>query len=381
MKSKNWKHLFGITALALLLCASTPSGAGEFYYSGEVVDIDRAVDGFLWVQNATVNMFANAHIRSDGEYEGELWATSGSTVNIYGGKIDSILYVTSDYNTTPEAIVTVYGTDFAVDGVAVDPSITELFLQAQQLSGLYEDGTPFLYWVDCLLEENFYLTIRLGWLDSEPVIEPDIELAQSAYDLGDVEIGQSATEVVWIANKGNANLTIESVGWADGSSADFAITPFQLPLTVEPNSMAGVQVVFSPSVEGAASAVMQILSSDPNESLVEVYFAGAGIVPELTAAQQIDQIIAFYAASVNNGTIVGDGKGKSAKEKAKVIGQMLACADYLIDAGYDKYAVFILQVVDKKTDGKARPDDFIKGSAAAELNAKIIKLIETLQKQ
>lgn len=159
-----------IAAAAILLTSSAVKAdaiineQGEFYYNGAVVDIDRVVNGYLWIENATVNLYKNAHIK-DAIYFGDVYSASGAVLNIYGGKIDNALYITTNYNKLlPEATVTVYGYGFATDGVPVAENTPELFMQGQTLSGFYADGTPFAFVVDCFAEGTFKLTLKLGWI-------------------------------------------------------------------------------------------------------------------------------------------------------------------------------------------------------------------------
>ena len=135
--------------LCLLLCCVGWVQALEYYDSGvtegKVVDIDREVNGYLWVADATVNLYENAWIKDYYSEPGQVCAESGAVLNIYGGKIDSVLIVTTSYNGLPEAQVTIFGNDFAMDGVPVEPGTPELFLRDNVLSGIYESGTAFEY--------------------------------------------------------------------------------------------------------------------------------------------------------------------------------------------------------------------------------------------
>jgi hypothetical protein len=87
------------------------------------------VKGYLWIEYATVNLYKNAHIKT-ALYVGDVFSTSGAVLNIYGGRIDDALYITTNYNKLlPEATVTVYGYGFAVAGVPVAERTPELFIQ------------------------------------------------------------------------------------------------------------------------------------------------------------------------------------------------------------------------------------------------------------
>ncbi|HML76145.1 MAG TPA: choice-of-anchor D domain-containing protein [Anaerohalosphaeraceae bacterium] len=281
-----------IIAAAAVLLTSTAVKAdttayGEYYYGGAVVDIDRVVNGYLWIEDATVNLYKNAHIKT-ALYVGDVFSTSGAVLNIYGGRIDDALYITTNYNGLPEATVTVYGYGFAVAGVPVAERTPELFIQNKVLSGFYADGTPFAYKVDCFAEGTFKLTLKLGWILSEP----EMAVAPEAIDFGAVKITESVTRTVSVANTGTANLILQSIGFAEGSSAEFACASVpQLPTTIEPGASIPVEVVFTPAATGAALAVMMIRGDTVDAA--QIMLTGSGIKP----------VIAVEAAALDFGQL------------------------------------------------------------------------------
>jgi hypothetical protein len=471
-----------VVSAVMVLTAGIPAVADETYSGGVTVDIDRDVMGFLWVEDATVNLLENAHIRT-ADYYGDVYAVSGSVLNIYGGLIDGYLYVTTSYNGMPEAQVTIYGSNFAVDGIPVAQGTPEVFLENNQLSGVYQNGTAFSHWVSCFWEGDFYRTVKLGWINSKP----EMMVTPQSLDFGQVKVGQSVTQMITITNTGNANLSLQSVAMADDSNPEFSFTPLaQLPMTVEPNQLVSLEVIFSPTMEGQALGVLKITGDDADTPFTDVVLTGVGIVPEIamepasmdfgqidigTSAalsmtianhgdaqlviqsiawaaggnadfavavlpelplviepncfvelsivytpttlgaaaatleiasddldqpmmslavagvgvypplRQINDMIAFYDESVQNGTIQGIGPGRSAQAHVRAIRNVLLCTKFLIQSGYERYATVVLAEIDKLTDGQPRPKDLIVGSAVAELNAKIDMLITTLKTQ
>jgi hypothetical protein len=230
--------------------------------------------------------------------------------------------------------------------------------------------------VDCFWEGNFYLTVKLGWI----VGTPRIQVTPGTIEVGDVEIGTEQTGLVTVTNTGNANLSLQSLAMVQADGAGFGFTPLaQLPLTVEPNGIVEITVVFAPSAEGAANAILQVGSDDPENPLVEVMLTGAGFEPVLTPKEQIAAINAFYCAGLKDGTIAGIGPGKSGKAKAAALGEILVCARHLIDGGYERWALIALTSVEQKTDGQNRPADFVAGASVGELNAMINDLITDIK--
>jgi hypothetical protein len=319
-------------------------------------------------------MYEPAHI------QGAVVTSSESVLDVYGGQIDYMLIISTSDLSLPEGVVTVYGTDFAMDGIPVDPNISELFLQGQTLSGVYESGTPFAFPVDCVIVGGggfiYYQTVKLGWV----VSEPDIDVSQTEYNLGTIDVGSMQTVAVPVFNLGNASLTIESLQLEQDQQTQFTLAPLQaLPVTLEPNSVIDLEVSFSPVIEGIDTAVLSILSNDPNDPVIDVVLTGEGMSVVLSSEDQITQILDVFDGAVEEGSIQGVGNEKSAKNKVEVFGKILSLADELLLAGYDEYALETLLMIEKKCDGQKAPKDFIEGPAAEELNALINELIDILQ--
>lgn len=340
------------------------------------VDIDCAT-GTTFVSNSTVNLLPGAHISDaigGGLGTGYLSVDYGSTntINIWGGQIDTML------NTASTDTVTIYGSDFAVDGVLLDPSQDQIVNTGGgtlifDLTGVYEDGS--LIDLPCYLEADG--VINLGLSQTAPEIE--VLPALLEWDFGNVEVGQSAIVLVQIFNYGTADLNVSSVTIA--GDADFAITDGPaMPLVIAPNTSIGVdfEVTYAPATEVPASAVVTIVSDDEDESIVDVALSGVGIVIVIPPSQQIQDILDYFDASVADGTLVGYGPGNSASKRLNALQNMIESASDLINAGDDAQAIDQLGSIAKKTDGISKPQDFVAGDAAAVLNTMINDLIADL---
>ena len=373
MRTQSIKQWAVVGAIVLACCGSVP--ADEYYAGGVTVDIDRDVLGYLWVEDATVNLYENAHIVNDAFF-GDIYASSGSVINIYGGQIDGYLFVTTASNGMPEAQVTVYGTDFAVDGVPVAPGTAELFLQDQELSGVYETGTPFAHRVDCAMTADFYLTVKLGWIASEA----DIDVPTVEFDFGQVDIAATQSGFVTVYNTGNANLTLQALNLLQQEPAEFEIAPFQqVPVTIEPQTGLDIEILYIPAIEGIAEAVLQIISDDPDEPVVEVALTGEGLSAEMTPAEQMAMIMEYYQTCLQDGTIEGTGRGHKARYAEYIFTRTLTVAAQLIDGGYDGYALKALKIAEQQCDGEKHPHDIIVGEGTAALNMMLNDLIDTIE--
>jgi len=371
--------------LAVMLSSAFVCRADEVYTGGMTADIDREILGYVWVEDAAVNLLPGAHIKND-YYMGDVIAVSGAVLNIYGGQIDNTLVITTAHNGLADPVVTIYGTDFAVNGTAVEAGTSELHLPYQLLSGVYGDGSPFAIWVECFAEGTKRLTIHLVWLDStppepEPEPEPAIEVSAANVDFGQVNIGGFCEQLLMVSNTGQAPLTITSVYLEQDDNLQFYTTGLrQMPWTLAAGESAAVGVLFASAVEGQTSAVLVLLSDDPNTARLEIALTGEGIV-FLTCSQQMEAILAFFDESVSQGTLFGQGHGKAALCRVEAVRQLLKTAQVLIERQRCEMAALTLKAVLLKVDGEGRPGDFVCGPAVGQLESKIRRLIEDLKKQ
>lgn len=362
--------------------------ADEVYTGGVTVDITGEILGYVWIEDATVNLLSGAHIKNS-YYMGDVYAASGAVVNIYGGQIDDMLLITTAYNGLPDPYVTLYGTAFAVDGVPVAAGTTELYLANQVISGLYGDGSAFAIRVDCFAEGNYQLTLHLSWLDQtpeepeepeEPEPVPAMEVSLTAVDFGQVQVGTFGEQFLTVSNIGGAPLTIASAYVEQDDTFEFYTTGLrQATVTLQSGESTVLGVLFAPAAEGTASATLVLLSNDPDTAQVEIALTGEGFVP-LTCAQQIQAILTFFDESAAAGTLKGTGWGKSAVHRLTAVRYLLEAAKTFIEQKNYGTAAVTLKAVLLKIDGRNWPSDFVTGPAAEELQVKILLLLEDLKK-
>ncbi len=366
----------------LLICCFSSAQALVWFNDGDEYDVDFVIEGAVWIDNSTVNLWDGAWIKSNADTGavGDVCVYDGGVLNIYGGKIDNLIILMPLGTNLPDAEVTVFGRDFAVDGEPLEEGTTEMFLEYNLLSGVYEDGTPFAFKVDGFGEGSFNLPINFVWIEV-----PEIDIWPDTVTFGEIEIGQEKIETITVANIGTASLEIQDLQIVQGDAMDFEVIDTDLlPLTVDPNSAVEFDLLYLPSEQGPATAVLQISSNDPDRSLVEVQLTGAGVLPEepeRCAYEQINAICAFYLQGLKDGTIVGDGPGRSGRFRAIALGHQLITARHLIRGGYERFALFVLWSVEQRTNGMRRPPDFVAGPAVPELNAMVNELIGDIRAQ
>ena len=103
---------------------------------------------------------------------------------------------------------------------------------------------------------------------------PDIRIVAAVTDFGDVFVGGSRTDTVYVANDGVENLLVTHV-LIDNTS--YTVTP--AAVTVAPGGVKPMAVTFTPARAGTVAAVMSIVSNDPDESVVEAALTGRGLLP------------------------------------------------------------------------------------------------------
>lgn len=148
-----------LTVTAILLCTSP---------CGWAVDITEPIDGPVYAEGE-VNVYADITYG--------LCAEPGSTVNIYAGAIGDGLYfgitVSPD---EPLPVVTVYGTDFAVDGEPLDPIPDQLTFTGGSgtLTVTYDDDTTadLLFYSDIPI--NLVNTAGAGPLEAQLWVFPSL---------------------------------------------------------------------------------------------------------------------------------------------------------------------------------------------------------------
>ena len=184
MKKKNKKNHIRMRFSTLLLCClaillcDAPCGAEIIVDieetlnvgTGMDMDVDRIENDYLSVKDGgTVNLYTGAYVAYG------IYADAGSVVNIYAGELGpgySIILMNGSDST---AVVTVYGTDFAVDwdrdGTAdpLGPSETEFtpLSCGAVLEGTYKNGDS--------INLVFLSIVPIHLVNLDPEVEIDIK--------------------------------------------------------------------------------------------------------------------------------------------------------------------------------------------------------------
>jgi hypothetical protein len=205
---------------------------------------------------------------------------------------------------------------------------------------------------------------------------PHIEVTPLSHDFGQLQLGDSATTIITIKNIGNSAIEISSITFTAASSQDFQLPillPYYLPWAFSAGGQIEVEVTFTPT-NGEVSAIIEIKNSDPDKPTVEVALTGSGPAQSEEPEEIIEDIIDFMDAAISDGTLLGNGPGKSARGRLKALANMLFNAQALIENGYVSEAMGQLQSAYRKTANEI----FVTGPAAQELGWQIAELINII---
>ena len=208
---------------------------------------------------------------------------------------------------------------------------------------------------------------------------PDIEVAPMMFEFGDVEIGSSSATIVTLSNTGGDDLIVGGIALQAGSSGDYTITMAPpLPATIGTGETVDVTVSYAPTAAGASAAVLEITSNDSNEGLVQVGLMGNGVLVDQPPSEQIMGLLDFIVIGLADGTLEGNGPGRSAGGRAKAFVNMIESSGDLIEEGSIADACDQLLDVLKRIDGEPRPPDFLTGADAEAVEMLIIDLRASL---
>jgi hypothetical protein len=119
-------------------------------------------------------------------------------------------------------------------------------------------------------------------LSGNGLVQPDIAVNPASKDYGSVLVGSSASQIFEISNEGSGDLVVGEGGVTlGGANADqFSIEEGgDAAFTIGPFATREITVSFDPGATGSKSAVLQIVSNDPDEGSKTVALSGVGNDP------------------------------------------------------------------------------------------------------
>lgn len=197
--------------LAVLLWA-VPCNATTFVYWDQTLDVEDATyaEDSVIVFGGVLNLYPGAEVGWVSVWDG--------IANIYGGTIDGFLQVDASFG---DPIVTIYGSDFAVNGVPlIDENgepLSEFAFDSSyglgELTGIYENGQPINGDPDNGLALQLCGGAPLHFAISAPEVMIDIKPG-------------SDTNIINLKSKGVVPVAILTTGTFDAAEVDPATVLF-----------------------------------------------------------------------------------------------------------------------------------------------------------
>ena len=127
-----------------------------------------------------------------------------------------------------------------------------------------------------------FLTFTQAFLVDNPPPPANITLSTTTVVFGDVETGQSTTQVVTISNSGGVELSVTGISSSDDP---FAVSIGSFVVTG--GGRQEITVTFTPNTEGTHDGTLTVTSNDDDEPTLVIDLSGTGIVPVPTIPTSI----------------------------------------------------------------------------------------------
>ena len=169
---------------------------------------------------------------------------------------------------------------FSIDGTALRQIDLSATAGVHTASGTWAPGSGSarsLWVTDRGIDGSSPVDGKLYELSVPPLspAAPDVA-APARLAFGSVTVGQQGTRSVTIANMGSAPLSVSGVSLSGPDQARFAVVAGGGSFTVAPGGARTIELRFSPTAEGSASASLTVASDDPDEPTATVALSGFG---------------------------------------------------------------------------------------------------------
>lgn len=210
-----------------------------------------------------------------------------------------------------------------------------------------------------------------------PAAAQSIHVDPDRGDFVDVEVGTQDTLSFTIT--GQPSAFIDRLVISGDSDGVFTILSApELPIYLD-DGPAEVVVEFAPGAVGSYTADLGISGTDPSGT-VDVPLSGTAIYPAPPPpdpATMIHDLLAFFDASIADGSLCGVGDNPRAREvHAGVMRRHIVRAGDQIEAGRTDRACFRLWRAYLRSDGADEPSDFVAGPASAEVASRVLEIMD-----
>ncbi len=107
--------------------------------------------------------------------------------------------------------------------------------------------------------------------------EPDVSLFPDSLNFEGISVKDSTLDTLFIRNKGNVELKVDTVGMSSGDSS-FSVSELVFPVIVDTADSLSVIVYFSPQAAGSFLDSLFVISGDPDSDTLWVMVSGVGLI-------------------------------------------------------------------------------------------------------
>jgi hypothetical protein len=110
------------------------------------------------------------------------------------------------------------------------------------------------------------------------LLPPDIDLAPTPPDYGEVIVGTTVSRTFGIHNVGDVELEV-TASLVSGELGEFSIAQGTAPFTVMPGATHNLDIVFAPTSRGPKASTLGLTSDDPDEGTIDVSVSAIALMP------------------------------------------------------------------------------------------------------
>lgn len=164
-------------------------------------------------------------------------------------------------------------------------------------NGVYRYGSSSGFPTDSYFSTNYWVDVV--YAAQTTIANPQLTINTSSLSFGSITVNTSSIQTVVLTSTGTSAVTVNS---ASITGAGFSLVGGSLPVTLNPNQSATLQVQFKPTAAGAVAGQLTISSSSSTGSKSVVALSGSGTAvanPQLTVSPSS---LSFGSVTVNSAT-------------------------------------------------------------------------------
>ena len=131
--------------------------------------------------------------------------------------------------------------------------------------------------------------------DAEAISEyPDVAVSPAGLSFGNIIVTNSSDMTITVSNEGNSTLNVSATQIIGANSDQFSFVSGAGSFSLPAGANRSITIRFSPTSEGAKSAMLRIICDDLDESPVNISLNGTGGIPDISTS----------ATELNYGSVV-----------------------------------------------------------------------------